>query len=142
MKQTMITIHSDGGSRGNPGRAAYGFIITDGENNIVHQEGGYIGVTTNNVAEYTGVVKSLEWVNEHLKNILKINIILDSELVARQMSGIYRVKNENLRPYFNTLKKLEQEIGAEVKYTSVPREQNKDADKLVNVALDSSDASL
>lgn len=136
MKQTVITIHSDGGSRGNPGPAAYGYVITDSENNTVFQEGKYIGITTNNVAEYTGVLKALEWVSKNLSNIEAINVVVDSELVARQMSGVYKVKNENLRSYFFNIKSLEDTLLVPVKYISVPRNENKNADRLVNLALD------
>lgn len=136
MKQTLITIHSDGGARGNPGPAAYGFVITDSERNIVFQEGQCIGIATNNVAEYTGVVKSLEWVVDHITGLTSIEIILDSELIARQMTGIYKVKNEQLRNYYLRIKRLEQTIGVQIRYTSAPRNQNKDADRLVNLALD------
>lgn len=136
MKQQVITIHSDGGSRGNPGPAAYGYVITDSENNIIFQEGKYIGITTNNVAEYTGVVQSLTWVSQNLTEVSSVKIIVDSELVARQMSGVYKVKNENLRNYFNQIKSLEDSINAPIQYISVPRSKNKDADALVNLALD------
>lgn len=136
MKHTAITIHSDGGSRGNPGPAAYGYVITDSENKMVFQEGKYIGITTNNVAEYTGVLESLKWVSQNLIEINTIKVVVDSELVARQMSGIYKVKNDNLRNYFNQIKSLEKSIGAPIQYVSVPRSENKDADTLVNIALD------
>ncbi len=136
MKQQVITIHSDGGARGNPGPAAYGFVLTDSEKNIIFQEGKYIGNATNNVAEYTGVLKSLEWVAKNITDLASLEIILDSELVARQMTGIYKVKNDQLKKFYHQIKLLEQQINVPIRYTSVPRSQNKDADRLVNLALD------
>jgi ribonuclease HI len=135
MKDALFTIHSDGGARGNPGPAAYGFVVTDEENNHVYEENGYIGNTTNNVAEYTGVLKALTWIHSHSAP-LKITVILDSELVARQLSGVYKVKNENLRGYYQAVKQLETKLGCTISYTSIPRSQNKKADALVNAALD------
>lgn len=139
MKLTDITIYSDGGSRGNPGRAAYGFIILDNEKSVVYKEGKYIGIATNNVAEYMGVVKSLEWVNNNLKNIASINIIVDSELLAKQMTGVYKIKNEQLKAHAGKIKELEKSIGANFNYNAVPRNENKEADRLVNIALDATD---
>lgn len=139
MKQAEITIYSDGGSRGNPGKAAYGFIILDNNKKLIYKEGNRIGIATNNIAEYMGVVKSLEWVSNNLEDISTINIILDSELVARQMSGIYKIKNEQLKTHAEKIKNLEKIIGANFIYKSVPRSENKEADKLVNIALDSLD---
>lgn len=137
MKYTQLTINSDGGARGNPGPAAYGFVITDDKSDVLYEEGKYIGQTTNNVAEYTGVLESLSWI---VKNVLTppetIQVIVDSELVARQLSGIYKVKNENLREFYTAIKTLEQRIGTQIFYISVPRSQNKMADALVNRALD------
>lgn len=135
MKQATLTIHSDGGSRGNPGPAAYGFTIHNDENLLLHEEGEYIGIETNNVAEYTGVLKAFEWISTHSEPGA-INVILDSELVARQLSGIYKIKNENLKGYVAAIKSLERKIAATVTYTSIPRAQNKEADRLVNKALD------
>lgn len=137
MKYTNLTIHSDGGARGNPGPAAYGFVVTSEDNEVIYERGEYIGETTNNVAEYTGVLKSLEWIDQNIpEKPERISVVLDSELVARQLSGVYKVKNENLRGYYHTIKKLEESVGVPIRYTSVPRIQNKKADALVNSALD------
>ncbi|HRN96680.1 MAG TPA: ribonuclease HI family protein [Candidatus Levybacteria bacterium] len=135
MKNTHFTIHSDGGARGNPGPAAYGFVVTDDNKNLVHKDSGYIGETTNNVAEYTGVVKALEWILKHTTPT-SLSVILDSELVARQLSGIYKIKNENLKKYYLSIKELERDIHCPITFSSVPRNQNKEADALVNAALD------
>lgn len=137
-KQYDYYIYTDGGARGNPGPAAYGFVILDHALHIIHEEGKKIGVSTNNVAEYTGVISALKWILENLKkeNLL-IKISLDSKLVASQLKGEFKIKNENLRSLFFTAKTLEEKISGKVDYFYIPREQNKLADQLVNLALDS-----
>ena len=88
-------IYADGGSRGNPGKAAYGFVVYDGEKKELYKEGKYIGIDTNNVAEYSGVVSALKYLLEKgdAQNS-RIQFRLDSQLVASQLEGIYKVKNE------------------------------------------------
>jgi ribonuclease HI len=130
-----ITIHSDGGSRGNPGPAAFGFTVHNQDNTLLNQTGEYIGTATNNVAEYSGVLHSLRWVSENSKPT-NVEVIVDSELVARQLSGVYKIKNENLKTFVLQIKEIEKELSCPVKYTSVRRELNKEADLLVNEALD------
>ena len=129
----MITVFCDGGSRGNPGHAAYGFVVKDDGKNIKEQ-GEYIGIATNNVAEYTAIIKALTWLKEyHAKK--EIKFFLDSQLAASQLSGIYKIKNAQIREMVITIKGLENEF-KQVSYTHIPREQNKEADRQVNLALD------
>ena len=131
-----IVINTDGAARGNPGPAAYAFVMKVLEGPIIHQESDTIGETTNNIAEYTGVLRALEYVLKfHKDTPHKIQIFTDSELMAKQLSGLYKVKNENLKEYFNKIKKLERELGV-IKYMHVPRSENFIADKLANQALD------
>ncbi len=130
-----LTIFTDGGSRGNPGPAAYGYVITDDDKKIVHEEGKTIGVNTNNVAEYSAIVESLRWIEQNAK-ASKITYFMDSLLACQQLSGKWKIKNENLRSLFFTIKELERKIGTPVTYSHVRREYNKEADKLVNQALD------
>lgn len=135
----IINIHTDGGSRGNPGPAAYGFYITDYTGKKIHAEGKIIGVTTNNVAEYTAVIESLSWVlrnKELVAPLKKINIFMDSRLVVMQALGKFRIKNPNLFSLLTQLRKKESELDCEITYTHVPREQNRNADRYVNLALD------
>ncbi len=133
MEESKLIIYTDGGARGNPGPAAIGIII--------NSEGfrDYIGETTNNVAEYKAVIfalkKSLELLGKKSKETtLEIN--LDSELIANQLKGDYRVKHENLKPLFleslNLMKNFKK-----VLLNLIPREKNSEADKLVNIELDS-----
>lgn len=136
MKSKQLTIHSDGGSRGNPGPAAYGFVITDEDGTLVYEEGKYIGIDTNNVAEYSGVLNAFQWILDNKPTVSSITCVLDSELVTRQLSGIYKIKNENLRVFYLKIKGLEKQIGVPITYSHVLRAYNKAADKLVNQALD------
>lgn len=137
---STYTIYCDGGARGNPGPAAYGFVIYDEQGSKIYEEGRVIGKTTNNVAEYSAVVAALKWLTSQITDNLQlttdIKFFLDSQLAAKQLSGQWKIKNEDLRNLFFTIKELEQNIGAKVTYSNVPREQNREADRLVNAALD------
>ncbi len=136
MKRHHLTIYTDGGARGNPGPAAYGFTISDEASNLIYEEGKTIGNTTNNVAEYTGILKALTWVLENISNPASVSCFLDSELVVKQLTGVYKIKNEELRNYVYSVKQIEEKLGVPISYTAIPRAQNKLADKLVNQALD------
>jgi ribonuclease HI len=132
-----LIVNTDGASRGNPGKAAYGFIIKNENGLILHEESETIGIATNNIAEYTAVLKAFEYIINKLNKKLSqnIEIITDSQLVVMQLSGLYKVKNLALRSLFEKIKILEYELGF-VTYRNVPREQNYIADKLANQALD------
>lgn len=136
-RNVTLIIYGDGGSRGNPGEAAYGYVIYDKDKNILHEEGGRLGITTNNVAEYTAVIEALRWVEENMKNrIHELKFYLDSQLVASQMSGIFKVKHPNMRTLFYRAKQIESRLNCKVNYSAIPREENTQADRLVNMALD------
>lgn len=132
-----ILIHTDGGSRGNPGQAAIGVFIED-ENKTLAKIGKKIGVTTNNVAEYKAVLEALSWIleNKDLVKGAKIKFFIDSQLIYSQIIGTYKIKNENLRVILFEIRKKEAEINSEIIYNHIPREENKKADTLVNMALD------
>ena len=124
-------IHTDGGARGNPGPAAIGVVIElDGTK---HQFKECIGETTNNQAEYRAVILALE--KAALLGATEIDVFLDSELVQQQLSGNYKVKNKDLAPLFVKVWNLSQQF-KRAKYTHIRREENKQADALVNQALD------
>ena len=146
-------VHTDGGARGNPGPAAVGVVIDICDCQGKHVQGQHktkrvytlgkpIGETTNNVAEYKAVIEALQYFvfskkqREELKTKIFIEIYLDSTLVVNQINGIFKVKNEALRNLLYMIRILEQEVGEPIEYVSVPREQNTDADFLVNKALD------
>lgn len=126
------TIYTDGGSRGNPGPAAYAYVIKrPGEVDI--EEMGYLGQTTNNIAEYTGLVKALEHANELGGKQLVVNS--DSELMVKQLNGQYKVKNEGLRPLYNQAVALRRQFDS-VTIMHIYRDQNSQADALCNEAMD------
>jgi len=134
---TKLIVFTDGGARGNPGEAAYGFVICDQNKKIIHREGRRIGKATNNMAEYKAVIAALSWIIKNLLPIKNANIefFLDSNLLVQQLMGKYKVKEEKLRDLFFTVKELERKAGAKIEYRHIPREQNKEADRLVNLAL-------
>ena len=123
----------DGGSRGNPGPAAYGVVVRDPRGEIVARLKKYIGNNTNNVAEYFGLIAALDYAQTH--EIRALRIESDSELLVKQMHGKYRVKSEELRPLFERAKKMSQMFES-FRIGHVYREQNREADALVNQALD------
>lgn len=126
-------IHSDGGSRGNPGPSAAGFIIMDANDNITAEGGAYLGVTTNNQAEYQAVYLALQKAAE--MNIKNIDFKLDSDLVVKQMNGVYKIKNRDLWPIHERIKDLAKDF-EKVTFTHVRREFNRLADGMVNKILD------
>ena len=133
--QNSLFVYCDGGARGNPGPAAAA-IVVEKDGKVIHKESKYLGRGTNNEAEYSGAILGLEWVSKNITGAEKITFILDSQLVANQLSGKFKVKNENLRNRYFTAKTLEKNIPAEINYESVSRERNKIADFLVNKELD------
>ena len=130
-----LTIHTDGGARGNPGPAAIGVVI-EKEGSILHEFGEAIGRATNNVAEYTAVIRALEWCKSHNQKQGTKNFFLDSLLVVQQLNGIYKIKDAKLRELSLKIRMLEQEVGGVITYQAIRREQNKEADLMVNQALD------
>ena len=127
-----ITIYADGGSRGNPGPSASGYVIIDEQQKVLAQGGKYLGITTNNQAEYHGVRLGLERAKE--LGLQKIDFCLDSMLVVNQMNGIYTIKNRDLWPINERIRKLMLNF-ERVTFRHVPRELNQLADAEVNRAL-------
>jgi probable phosphoglycerate mutase len=125
--------YTDGGSRGNPGPAGFGVRIEDGHGALVEEWHGSIGVATNNVAEYRGLISALRWAVD--RGAPQLEIRSDSELLVKQMRGEYRVKNPGLRPLFEEARALAARVGR-VRYTHVRREMNAEADRLANEAMD------
>jgi len=124
---------TDGGARGNPGPAAFGYVLEAEDGTVLASHGERIGVATNNVAEYRGLVAGLEKALELA--VGEVEVVSDSELLVKQMRGEYKVKNEALRVLSVQAARLARQIGT-VTYTAVRREHNKLADELVNEALD------
>jgi ribonuclease HI len=126
-------LFTDGGARGNPGPAAYGFVLETEDGTVLAAEGQAIGVATNNVAEYSGLVAGLRKALE--LHVPEVEVVSDSELLVKQMRGEYRVKNEALRALFVEASALARDLQG-VEYRHVKRAHNELADRLVNEALD------
>ena len=127
------TLRCDGGARGNPGPAAFGYLLLDPDGDTVESRADYLGPATNNVAEYRALIAGLEAAARH--GATPLEVCMDSELVVRQMKGEYRVKNEGLKPLHAAAREAAARIPA-LTYRSVPREDNARADQLVNEKLD------
>lgn len=129
-----LKLFTDGGSRGNPGPAAYGYVVYSGAGIVLEKCGNYLGVTTNNQAEYEGLIGGLSWVLQN-KPGMSVEIYMDSLLIVNQIKGLYKIKNAALLPKYQEVKRLLAKVPA---YTIgyVPRAQNAIADALVNEALD------
>jgi len=126
-------LYTDGGARGNPGPAAFGYVLEDADGEVLAQLGEAIGIATNNVAEYSALVAGLRKAIE--VGVDSLEVVSDSELLVKQMRGEYRVKNEALRALSVQASRLGRELGS-VEYTHVKRAHNELADRLVNEALD------
>jgi ribonuclease HI len=128
-----FTVNVDGGARGNPGPAAIGVVLRDGDGEIVAERGERIGRATNNVAEYRALLAGIELAGEHGAD--ELELIGDSELVVRQIEGRYKVKDATMRELHAEAKRELSGFGS-WSIRHVRREQNADADRLVNAALD------
>jgi ribonuclease H / adenosylcobalamin/alpha-ribazole phosphatase len=126
-------LSTDGGARGNPGPAAYGYVLETEDGTVLDARGETIGVATNNVAEYRGLIAGLEKALE--LGVSELEVVSDSELVVKQMTGEYRVKNEALRELSIEAARLARRLN-QIDYTAVRRAHNELADRLVNEALD------
>jgi ribonuclease HI len=129
-------LFTDGGARGNPGPAAYGFVLESEDGDVLAAEGGAIGITTNNVAEYSGLLAGLRKAIE--AGIHELEVISDSELMVKQMRGEYRVRNAALIELNEEAEGLARTLGT-VEYRHVKRAHNELADKLVNEVLDAAE---
>lgn len=146
-----LVIYTDGASRGNPGPSSYGFTIQDEKGHLLEEGGEYIGITTNNVAEYTAVLEALKHAKKLVTRVnpstslgtgsqesrgkLHVELYADSKLVAEQLSGRYKIKAKHLKPIISLIQNLAIELGGII-FSYIPRSQNTLADKLANQALD------
>lgn len=126
-------LYADGGSRGNPGPSALGFVVLDSDDNLLHSDNKYLGITTNNQAEYHAALAGMEWCLKH--SITELEVYLDSMLVVNQLKGIFKVKNRDLWSLYESAKQASEKFKT-ITFTHVPRELNKAADAEVNKALD------
>lgn len=126
-------LFTDGGSRGNPGPSATGVVILDMEDNVVKKSSKYLGITTNNQAEYRALLQGLDEVLS--LGVEELSVYMDSELIVKQITGIYKIKNAELLPLYQKIKKLGEDF-TKISFTHVPRAMNKLADGMVNECLD------
>jgi ribonuclease HI len=129
----VVTANIDGGARGNPGPAAYGIVLREAGGRTLLAAGKYVGRATNNVAEYYGLIAALDAARE--RGVTRLRVESDSELLVRQMRGQYRVKSADLKPLHERAVKLSRGF-EHFEIVHVPREKNREADRLVNAALD------
>lgn len=137
-----IVVYTDGGSRGNPGPAAYGFVVMSGDV-ILYESGQEIGIATNNVAEYAAIEEALRWIVDNREKIGEFSVIemrMDSLLACQQLKGVFAIKKAHLASSAARIHELEKRAGIPVRYTHVRRELNTRADALVNAALDRNSA--
>ncbi len=149
---TKVVIMADGGSRGNPGPAASGWVVLEFDQSlsndqvlqvidtgdihefIKHEGGSFLGITTNNVAEWSAVVEAVEWIKENYEKPVFVSILLDSELVVKQIKGVYKVKHPNLKGFYTKIKTLLMHLDYEINH--IPRKYNYHADGLANAIMD------
>ncbi len=135
-----IYAHTDGASRGNPGESGIGVVLRNEAGQVLQSISAYIGSTTNNVAEYTALIECLK---KALKaNCTKLIVNSDSELIVRQVQGRYRVRDANLKKYYETVRRHLASAPFKFEIRYVPREQNRDADLLANSGIDSKSPKL
>lgn len=131
-----LTVFTDGASRGNPGLAGFGFAIFDENGEAVKEGHGFLGETTNNVAEYTAVLEALRFIKDYFKDkLIQVEVLADSRLIVEQLFGRFKIKSPHLRQLFFQIKALEEGFNR-VTYTHIRREQNKTADRLANLGID------
>jgi probable phosphoglycerate mutase len=135
----VITAYIDGGARGNPGPAGYGVQILDAQGTVLDELYGGLGIATNNVAEYNGLLAALTWAKENGHGA--VHIKADSLLLVQQMKGVYKVKHPGLQPLHARARLLAHEIGR-VTFEHVRRELNTEADRLSNLGMDQATAGL
>jgi probable phosphoglycerate mutase len=135
----MVVAYIDGGARGNPGPAGYGVRLEQPDGTVLAELHGALGVATNNVAEYNGLLAALQWAIDH--GHLELQIKADSELLVKQMRGEYKVKHPGLQPLFVRARLLVMQLDRVV-FEHVRREYNREADRLSNLGMDEAEAEL
>ena len=129
----MYKLYTDGGSRGNPGKAAAGFFIFDSNEKLIDFDGKYLFEMTNNQAEYEGLIEGLKLAKKN--RIKELEVFMDSQLIVKQLNGEYKVKNEGMKKLFAEVISIRTYFD-QVAFTHIPRENNSFADRMVNIILD------
>ena len=135
-QKSLVTVYTDGASRGNPGNAGIGVVLYDESGNEIAKHKKYIGLQTNNIAEYTALIESLNLLESRSLNDSKITFYSDSNLLVNQISGNFIIRNEGLRKLSLEFWRIVKKLGMEFEIIHIPREKNKVADKLANEAID------
>jgi len=142
MNDKTIQIYTDGGSRGNPGPAGIGVVFCDRSGKMIHEYKKAIGRATNNEAEYSAILEALKilskssWFVENDSADRSVDCFLDSQLVVEQLNGRYKIKQPHIADFVNSIKAEIIKLDLKISFTHIPREKNKEADRLVNEALD------
>lgn len=136
-QQTTLRVYTDGASRGNPGKAAAAFVVYTNDDQLLHEHAEYIGTTTNNTAEYTAFRNAVTWLTTdyHITLHSNVNFFADSELMVRQLTGIYKIKEPHIKELADQIKQKLSQL-SNWTLTHIPRAQNKRADHLCNEILD------
>lgn len=130
-----LAVFTDGASKKNPGEASIGVVIKDEQGETLQTASEYLGIATNNVAEYMALIRGLEAIQPLKPD--RVDFYLDSELVVRQMQGVYKIKNKGLLPLAKKAQNLCRQLpGGRIKFHHIPREENHEADALANEAID------
>jgi ribonuclease HI len=132
----QISVYTDGGSRGNPGISGFGVAILDQSGRVIHQISRFIGIKTNNEAEYLALIEALTWVRDHQSEFSTIKFYADSQLLVRQINGKYKVKAANIKPLYQLALSLISDIHSPCTFYEILREKNNLADSLANLAMD------
>lgn len=132
----QISVFTDGGSRGNPGISGFGVVVLDDHRRIIHRISKFIGIKTNNEAEYFGLIEALTWVRDHQSEIIKADFFSDSQLMVRQINGKYKVKAANIKPLYLSSLSLISSLKIPCSFNEIIRENNSLADELANQAMD------
>ena len=132
----QISVYTDGGSRGNPGISGFGIAVLDQHGDIIYKLSKFIGIKTNNEAEYFAILEALTWVRDHQTEFSSVNFYSDSQLIVRQLNGLYKVKAANIKALYQLALSLISEIKITCTFHEIFREKNSLADSLANLAMD------
>jgi ribonuclease HI len=132
----QISIYTDGGSRGNPGISGFGVVVLNESNQVIHKISKFIGIKTNNEAEYSALLEALVWVRDHQGEFSSVKFFADSQLLIRQINGHYKVKAANIKPLYQLALSTLAEIHLPCTFHEILREKNSLADSLANLAMD------
>jgi ribonuclease HI len=132
----QISVYTDGGSRGNPGLSGIGVVVHDKQDQIIYKTSRFIGIKTNNEAEYLALLEALAWVSQHQAEYTEVKFYSDSQLLVRQINGKYKIKAANIKPLYQLAVSVISQIHIPCTFHEILREKNSLADELANQAMD------